>query len=83
MIKWQIIAWTVTGVFGAAITWIKFHGGKITAWLRVVSSVSKLLADMNDACADGKASPDEMQKLSNDYNQMLADLGLLKKGASK
>lgn len=80
MFKWQIAAVFVSTVFGSAIVWVKAHGGKITAWLRVVSSASKLLADMNEACADGQATPDEMQKLSTDYNQMLADLGLLKKG---
>lgn len=81
--KFQIMAWAVAAFFGGAVAWIKLNGGKITAWLHVVGSVCRLLADMNDTCADGQATPEEMQKLSSDYNELLADLGLLKKGVKK
>ncbi len=81
--KWQIMAWTVTGIFGGLIIWFKAHGGKISAWLRIISSATKFGADLNDACADGQASPEEMQKICTDYNQLLADLGLLKQGVKK
>lgn len=81
--KYQIMAAVVTAFFGGAIAWIKLNGGKISSWLRVISSVTKFGADLNDACSDGKASSDEMQKLCTDYNQLLADLGLLKQGVKK
>lgn len=81
--KYQIMAAVVTAFFGGVITWIKLNGGKISSWLRVVSSVTKFGADLNDVCSDGKAEPQEMQKLCTDYNQLLADLGLLKWGIKK
>lgn len=78
--KYQVIAWMVAAFFGSAVVWIKANGGKISAWLRVVGSICKFTADMNDTCADGKAEPEEMQRLCTDWNQLMSDLGLLKKG---
>lgn len=81
--KYQIMAGIVTAFFGGAIAWIKLNGGKISAWLRVIGSLCKFGADLNDTCADGKAAPEEMQKLCTDWNQLMADLGLAKQGVKK
>lgn len=81
--KYQIMAWTVTGVLGGVIVWIKAHGGKISAWIHIIRHVCDFGDDLNEACADGKATPEEMQKLCNDYNELMADLGLIKQGVKK
>jgi len=67
---------TASGV----VTWIKLHGGKISAWIHIVRHICDFGDDLNSACADGKATPEEMQKLCDDYTQLKADLGLLKGG---
>lgn len=79
--KYHFMALAVMAFFGTAVTWIKLNGGKITAWLRVVGSICKFTADMNETCADGKAEPEEMQKLCSDWNEFMGNLGFLKKGA--
>lgn len=66
---------TASGIVG----WIKFNGGKITAWIHIVREICDFGDDLNSACADGQATPDEMKKLVVDYTQLKTDLGLIKK----
>lgn len=68
----------VTTFFGGVIAWIKLNGGKIGAWLFVAGDLIEFGRDMNTTCADGKASPEEMQELCNDWNLIIKDLGLTK-----
>lgn len=77
-IKYQIMAWMASAGLVVPIAWIKKNGGKISAWLFVVGDLIEFGRDMNATCADGKATPEEMEELCKDWNVIIKDLGLTK-----